>query len=158
MRKTLTKVGNSLALVLERPILDLLGIDSQTELDVTLEGRRLVVRFAQEAHMTRYGIWIRPADDANPQRLNADNPAVHYLVEPLKEFSTTEGLFVLRHPPTSDIPDAPVKMGGYNESDALRNPRKYRVVMKGSPGVWEITTPKYNEAAGRVEIGLKQVQ
>ncbi|MGH9720265.1 MAG: AbrB/MazE/SpoVT family DNA-binding domain-containing protein [Bryobacteraceae bacterium] len=43
MVKRLTKHGNSLALVIDRPILDLLKIDSDTPLDVTTDGKRLML-------------------------------------------------------------------------------------------------------------------
>jgi antitoxin MazE len=43
MVKKLTKHGNSLALVIDRPILDLLRIDPDTPLDVSTDGRRLIV-------------------------------------------------------------------------------------------------------------------
>jgi antitoxin component of MazEF toxin-antitoxin module len=43
MVKKLTKHGNSLALVIDRPILDLLKIDSETSLEVSTDGRQLIV-------------------------------------------------------------------------------------------------------------------
>ena len=43
MVKKLTKHGNSLALVIDRPILDLLHIDADTPLDISTDGTRLVV-------------------------------------------------------------------------------------------------------------------
>ena len=43
MIKKLSKHGNSLALVIEKPILDLLKIDADTELEVTTDGERLIV-------------------------------------------------------------------------------------------------------------------
>ena len=43
MVKKLTRHGNSLALVIDRPILDLLRIDPETPLDVSTDGRRLIV-------------------------------------------------------------------------------------------------------------------
>jgi antitoxin MazE len=43
MVKKLTKHGNSLALVIDRPILDLLKIDPETLLDVSTDGRQLFV-------------------------------------------------------------------------------------------------------------------
>lgn len=42
--KKLTKHGNSLALVIERPILDLLKIDTDTPLEISTDGDVLVVR------------------------------------------------------------------------------------------------------------------
>jgi antitoxin component of MazEF toxin-antitoxin module len=43
MVKTLTKHGNSLALVIDKPILELLKIDADTPLEVTTDGRSLVI-------------------------------------------------------------------------------------------------------------------
>ncbi len=43
MIKKLTKHGNSLALVIDRPILDLLRIDSETALEITTDGKQLIV-------------------------------------------------------------------------------------------------------------------
>lgn len=49
MLKKLTKHGNSLALVIDRPILDLLKIDPDTPLDVTTDGKRLIVSPAESS-------------------------------------------------------------------------------------------------------------
>ncbi|MEP7352082.1 MAG: AbrB/MazE/SpoVT family DNA-binding domain-containing protein [Acidobacteriota bacterium] len=43
MVKKLTKHGNSLALVIDRPILDLLNIDPDTPLDVSTDGKQLII-------------------------------------------------------------------------------------------------------------------
>lgn len=43
MIKTLTKHGNSLALVIEKPVLELLGADAQTPFDVTTDGQVLIL-------------------------------------------------------------------------------------------------------------------
>ncbi len=43
MIKTLTKHGNSLALVIDRAILDLLKIDNETPLDISTDGQVLVI-------------------------------------------------------------------------------------------------------------------
>ena len=43
MIKTLTKHGNSLALVIEKPILELLGADADTPFDITTDGQALVL-------------------------------------------------------------------------------------------------------------------
>jgi antitoxin component of MazEF toxin-antitoxin module len=63
MVKKLTKHGNSLALVIDRPILDLLKIDPDTPLEVSTDGKQLIVaparrrkfEAAQEAAHQRYG-------------------------------------------------------------------------------------------------------
>ena len=43
MIKNLTKHGNSLALVIEKPILDLLNADATTPFDITTDGQALVL-------------------------------------------------------------------------------------------------------------------
>ncbi len=43
MRKKLTRHGNSLALVIEKPILDLLGADAETAFDITTDGQVLIL-------------------------------------------------------------------------------------------------------------------
>jgi antitoxin MazE len=49
MVKHLTKHGNSLALVIEKPILDLLKIDATTPLEITTDGKSLTIRVPDEA-------------------------------------------------------------------------------------------------------------
>jgi antitoxin component of MazEF toxin-antitoxin module len=41
MTKRLTRVGNSQALMIEKPVMDLLGITMETELEITTDGRGL---------------------------------------------------------------------------------------------------------------------
>ncbi len=43
MVKKLTKHGNSLALVIEKPVLDLLGAGPETSFDITTDGHALVL-------------------------------------------------------------------------------------------------------------------
>ena len=43
MIKKLSKHGNSLALVIDRPILELLGIDESTPLEISTDGQALVL-------------------------------------------------------------------------------------------------------------------
>jgi antitoxin MazE len=48
MRKNLSAIGNSLGLVIEKPILELLNITRETELEVTTDGTRLIVEPVRE--------------------------------------------------------------------------------------------------------------
>jgi antitoxin component of MazEF toxin-antitoxin module len=48
MLKKLTKHGNSLALVIDRPILELLNINTETPLEISTDGRRLIIAPARE--------------------------------------------------------------------------------------------------------------
>ena len=43
MIKQLTRHGNSLALVIDRAILDLLEVDADTPLEITTDGRSLII-------------------------------------------------------------------------------------------------------------------
>ena len=49
MTKKLSKHGNSLALVIDRSILELLGIDEQTSLEISTDGRALVITPANDS-------------------------------------------------------------------------------------------------------------
>jgi antitoxin component of MazEF toxin-antitoxin module len=53
MVKKLTKHGNSLALVIDRPILDLLRIEPDTPLDVGTDGQRLIISRAEASDRRR---------------------------------------------------------------------------------------------------------
>lgn len=44
MKKRLSAVGNSLGLVIEKPILELLSIDKDTDLEMTTDGDRLIIQ------------------------------------------------------------------------------------------------------------------
>jgi antitoxin component of MazEF toxin-antitoxin module len=49
MIKTLTKHGNSLALVIEKPILELLGADADTPFEVSTDGQVLILSPVRDA-------------------------------------------------------------------------------------------------------------
>jgi antitoxin MazE len=53
MIKKLTAVGNSLGLIIERPILELLDIDKDTELEVRTDGEALIIRPAKLSKKAR---------------------------------------------------------------------------------------------------------
>jgi len=65
MIKTLTKHGNSLALVIDRPILDLLKIDANTKLEISTDGTRLFIMPAQENEHKRKFRQVK--DEVNQQ-------------------------------------------------------------------------------------------
>ena len=50
MIKNLTKHGNSLALVIDRAILDLLKIDADTPLDISTDGQVLIISPVRDAN------------------------------------------------------------------------------------------------------------
>jgi antitoxin component of MazEF toxin-antitoxin module len=49
MVKKLTRHGNSSALIIDRPILDLLKIDEDTPLEISTDGKRLIIEPAQDS-------------------------------------------------------------------------------------------------------------
>lgn len=53
MEKTLSAIGNSLGLIIERPILDLLNIDKDTRLEIRTDGEALIIRPIREDHRAR---------------------------------------------------------------------------------------------------------
>ncbi len=48
MVKTLSPIGNSLGLILDKPILDLLGIARDTPLEIKTDGESLIIRPIRE--------------------------------------------------------------------------------------------------------------
>ncbi len=50
MIKRLSKHGNSLALVIDRGVLDLLKIDARTPLEITTDGELLLISPVRDAH------------------------------------------------------------------------------------------------------------
>jgi len=44
MRKKLVAIGNSLGLIIEQPILELLRIDRETILEISTDGKTLIIR------------------------------------------------------------------------------------------------------------------
>lgn len=53
MRKKLSAIGNSLGIVIEKPILDLLSIDRETDLEMTTDGQRLIIEPVRDAKRRR---------------------------------------------------------------------------------------------------------
>lgn len=51
--KKLTVIGNSMGILIERPILDLLGIDRDTPLEVRTDGRGLYITAADEKYLAK---------------------------------------------------------------------------------------------------------
>lgn len=52
MRKNLIIVGNSLGIIIEKPILDLLGINRETQLEMITDGKRLILEPVAEENKT----------------------------------------------------------------------------------------------------------
>ncbi len=69
MRKKLSAIGNSLGIVIEKPILELLGIDRDTELDLRTDGERLIIEPIRGARRARVKAAVRRAMDAHDETL-----------------------------------------------------------------------------------------
>jgi len=54
MVKTLTKHGNSYALVIEKPIMDLLQIQPDTQLEISTDGKSLLIRPVNTARQKKF--------------------------------------------------------------------------------------------------------
>lgn len=52
MKKSLTTIGNSLGIIIEKPILDLLGINKDTQLEMITDGKRLILEPVIEENRT----------------------------------------------------------------------------------------------------------
>jgi len=53
MIKKLTAIGNSLGLIIEKPILELLNIDRETPLEVRTDGEGLIIRPQRQSRSAR---------------------------------------------------------------------------------------------------------
>ena len=53
MRKKLSVVGNSLGIIIDRPVLELLRIDKDTPLDISTDGDALIIRPMRNAKSER---------------------------------------------------------------------------------------------------------
>ena len=73
MVKTLTAHGNSLALIVDKPILELLDIRPDTPLQITTDGRNLIVSplraAAQDADFHRALEWVNQEHGRTLRRL-----------------------------------------------------------------------------------------
>jgi antitoxin component of MazEF toxin-antitoxin module len=52
MKKHLMQIGNSLALVIDKPVLELLHIDKETELELSTNGEQLLLSPVRESAVT----------------------------------------------------------------------------------------------------------
>lgn len=54
MVKKLTKHGNSYALIIDKPIMDLLNITADSTLDISTDGKSLLIRPAETARQAKF--------------------------------------------------------------------------------------------------------
>jgi antitoxin component of MazEF toxin-antitoxin module len=59
MLKHLTKHGNSPALVIEKPVLDLLKITAKTQLEVATDGTRLIIEPVKKDKRAEMDAWLK---------------------------------------------------------------------------------------------------
>jgi antitoxin MazE len=71
MRKKLTAIGNSYGVVIEKPILELLDIDKDTELEMTTDGKVLMLepRRARRKRISDAARRIMDAHDSTFRKL-----------------------------------------------------------------------------------------
>jgi antitoxin component of MazEF toxin-antitoxin module len=69
MRKKLSAIGNSLGIVIEKPILELLSIDRDTELDMRTDGDRLIIKPVRGSRRTKVKAALRRAMTAHDATL-----------------------------------------------------------------------------------------
>jgi len=69
MRKRLVAIGNSLGILLEKPILELLNIQRETDLELTTDGESLILRPIREERRRRVNAAARRVMDAHGKTL-----------------------------------------------------------------------------------------
>ncbi len=74
MVKMLSPVGNSLAVIIDKPILELLGIDRATPLEVRTDGTSLILTPVKKGRKSR----VKAAGEA---MMNAHDRAFHKLAK-----------------------------------------------------------------------------
>ncbi len=66
--KRLARHGNSSALVIDRPILEMLGIDEETDLKVTTDGKKLIIEpLTEEERQSRFQKAIKKTGKENAE-------------------------------------------------------------------------------------------
>lgn len=63
--KKLTQMGNSLGILIDRPVLDLLNIDRDTALEVTTDGRAIIIKPALGDYLERVRASARKVTNAH---------------------------------------------------------------------------------------------
>ena len=65
LHSQVSSIGNRLGLVIEKPILELLDIDHETELEMTTDGDRLIIEPVRSARQAKLRAAARRAMDAH---------------------------------------------------------------------------------------------
>jgi len=74
MIKKLTTIGHSLGIILDRPVLDLLNINRDTELTVTTDGDALILRPVRSQVATPQPLRERPAHSRSARASRSIEP------------------------------------------------------------------------------------
>jgi antitoxin MazE len=69
MVKKLARIGNSLGIIIERPILELLKVDESTLLELSTDGDVLTIRPMRESHTSRVRASTKKMVDAHARTL-----------------------------------------------------------------------------------------
>jgi antitoxin MazE len=69
MRKKLSAIGNSLGIVIEKPILELLDISRDTELEMKTDGQRLIIEPVRKGKKQRVAAALERALVAHDESL-----------------------------------------------------------------------------------------
>jgi len=128
MRKTLTAVGNSLALVIDRPILELLEITRETELRLTTDGRRLIIEPTGSApvmvNKPPAALHEAEIDFTNPRStlpiLDELQQRHHMRNEQFQQLHHHNYANMIRHRHYCEDPKRTFQPGGTNEATAKR--------------------------------------
>jgi antitoxin component of MazEF toxin-antitoxin module len=67
VKKKLSAIGNSLGIIIEKPILDLLDIDRDTDLDMRTDGNRLIIEPVRRNRRQRIAAAARRVMDAHEE-------------------------------------------------------------------------------------------
>ncbi len=107
MRKRLALVGNSLALVIDKSLRDVLGIGRDTILNVSTDGRRIVIEPTGDVHVSRVTATEVDAPrvfDTLVRRFNM-SPAqfARLAAVPIRIMVYRGGLGIPRDEPTTDV-------------------------------------------------------
>ncbi|MFI5299201.1 MAG: AbrB/MazE/SpoVT family DNA-binding domain-containing protein [Polyangiales bacterium] len=70
MVKTLSRIGNSLGLIIDRPVLDLLKVDESTPLEISTDGDVLTIRPLRSTHRARVTASAKRAMGAHRETLS----------------------------------------------------------------------------------------
>jgi len=65
MRKKLTRQGNSAALVIDKPLLELLGLEAGSSVDVQTDGTSLLIRPVRSLSRRRRAAFARALEETN---------------------------------------------------------------------------------------------